>query len=146
MLFWSEILIPFGVISYSFLIDKDFFQLTLVIHTLLLLVHKHKKYGLIPNILKGLILILFPVITMYYFISSSNENILGLNKQEVEITTNADTLNTNIIFNDSDFFYVVTDSTKQLSVIRKSDVMNIKTKITKTEKQAFFKSIRNIIE
>jgi len=109
----------------SFLISENFYTLTLTIYVLLHLIHKYKRYNQKPIFLSLLVILSFPMITMYYFINSSEVNIIGLNSQEVNITTTSDTLNTKFVFSDDTFYYCYTDSNKQVFSVRKDNIRKI---------------------
>lgn len=144
LLFWGDLIITIIGVVISFLLDSDFYNLLIVIYVILFFIHRYKRHKQKPNIFKIIILLLFPVITMYYFINSSRTNILGINRQEVDIITKNDTVKTNIIFNDPNYFYTFSDTTKIMTTIRKDDVIKILSTTNKKESKSGLKVFKEL--
>jgi hypothetical protein len=126
----------------SFLLDEDFYFLVLAIYGLLFLIHKYKRNTQRSVFLTMIILLSFPMMTMYYFINSSEVNVLGLNNHRIEIRTKTDTLKTRFIFTDDSFYYCYNDSTKQVTSIQKSDIIQVKTISEKKLRKSGYTAIK----
>jgi hypothetical protein len=124
----AEIIIGAIGLLIMLLIDADSYTLLIVIYVILLIFHRFKRYRVRPDLVSCSVLLLFPVITMYYFINSSKANILGLNKPQVYLVTKNDTVSTEIIFVDDDNYYIHNDSTKIVEIVRKDEVLKITSK------------------
>lgn len=130
-----------GLVTFLFL-DGNFFIISITIYSLLYLFFRYKRHKIIPNFYNLIFIVLFPVISMFYMFSYSDSNILGMNTQQATIYTVTDTLKTQIVFNDAEFFYTLSDSTNIVTAIRRDEVKKIIAKADRTKLEGFCKSIK----
>ena len=103
-----------------------FTMLLMVLYGIVYTFHKYKNDTLKPSIFHYVYILIFPVFTMYFFIKSSNTNILGLNRQEALVITEKDTLKTEIVFSDNNYYYCsLIEKNKKLLAINKNDIKRI---------------------
>ena len=137
-----EIAIAIIGLVFLIIIDGDYWTLLIFIHVLLTIFHRYKKYKQKFNLYTIIAIILFPVITMYYFIGNSNSNILGLNKQKAQITTETDTFFTTIIFSDANYYYLHNDSLNSVTTLSKNSISKIITTSSERSKTNLIESIK----